>query len=93
METLPFESMAYLQNGSCFATAAQAKADFISRVVGIQERGEALRFLETLSEPQLRQMFPTCAMPIETFNGVFVSMMELVVLCLVIRTIRETFKL
>lgn len=81
--------MAYLQNGQCFSTSAGAKADYVSRVIGDQQRNDALVYLAKLSESELQAFFPPC-IPDAVMFGLYLSaLLSLVALCMSISYIKK----
>ena len=75
--------MAYLQNGSCYRDLSVAKSDFISRVNGVNDRVDAVRSLNAMTQQQVSAFFPDCVPYDVFFNKVFSSVMGLVVLLIV----------
>lgn len=75
--------MAYLQNGSCYRDLSAAKSDFISRVDRVNERVDAVRSLNAMTQKQVSAFFPDCV-PYDVFFGkTLASLMGLVALLIV----------
>lgn len=81
--------MAFLQNGQCFTTVAGAKADYVSRVIGEQQRNDALAYLARLSDSELQSFFPPCMTDAALFGIYLAALLSLVGLVLSISYIKK----
>lgn len=85
-ETPAVLDMSYLQNGQCFANVAAAKADFLSRIDGIEQRQAAMTQLEAMSGAEIQAMFPQCVHPSVWFSAYLAALFGVVVLLLCLRS-------
>lgn len=81
--------MGYLQNGQCFSSVALAKADFLSRIVGIEQREAAMSQLSAMSGQEIQTVFPSCVHPSQWFGAYLAALLGMVVLTLCLKRIKD----
>lgn len=79
----------YLQNGVCYADVEVAKADFVSRIQGIEQRAVAIDELSKMSSSQLQAMFPDCLHAADWFSQLFGTLAFVVIICISITYIKR----
>lgn len=78
-----FFDMGYLQDGICFSTVGEAKKDFVSRVIGVSQRQEAIQQVNAMSTAEIKGFFPECRTPVETYAMYQAALLSVVVFLLV----------